>query len=375
MGALRRIPAAALLLLLPVSATAGCYVDQSDFVNWLCRSGRAYSSWCSAPRRSGNFASRDACESARRRAGGGGDRAYLNRSRCVCDGGSTGGRTRSSIPSGNFTTKQYVQMSMASLLAGLIGNAIGQAISSALTPKDSPGNAGGVVRPVDPAAEAELQRKIAAQVREMEQGYVELRRAEFEEGKKDLLSKLEQRFADLDGGGKGRSLRDLYCSYYWSMEAAKAGNLEEARRYSALSASAAPGPGGVCPEPSIPLPDETGMQREEFRREMLETALQEIDTRVAAMKEVASQREAARERAARQKEEVERHRKEKETVPAGTNDPSGDDLLAKAEEALHRSEEEVRTAEEEYRRMEAEVRAIEKITQGALAGGREEKSS
>lgn len=371
---MKRITVAVLTFLAPSVASAGCYVDQSDFASWLCRSGRAYSNWCSAPSRVGSFSSRSDCESARQRTG---DAAWLNRTRCVCTSSSSSGSYGGHSGGGSyFSPKQYIQMSFASMIAGAIGNMIGSAISQALAPTDSSPS-----RTVDPEVEAarkaarereeaEQQARIAKQLKAMEEGYVDLRRREFEEGKKSLLAKLDQRFGNLDGGR--RSLGDLYCAYHLSMQAAQSGDLEKARKLAGSSFDGAVPPDLSCPEPQIPLPDPTATLQEEFRREALETALQELEIRTREMESLREKKKVALQETARKKQEVEELRKKKETAPASQGRSEEDDLLAQAEEALKKSEEEAAKAEEEYLKLDREIRTLDQITRNIMVTEKKE---
>lgn len=371
---MKRVATAILTLLVPSVASAGCYIDQSDFASWLCRSGKAYSNWCSASSRVGSFSSRSDCENARQRTG---DAAWLNRTRCVCSGTSSSGSYSGHASGGSYySPKQYIQMSFASMIAGAIGNMIGSTISQAFTPAYSSPS-----RTVDPEVEAarkaarereeaEWQARIARQLKTMEEGYVDLRRREFEERKKSLLAKLDQRFGSLDGGRK--SLGDLYCAYHLSMQAAQSGDLEKARKLVGSSFDGAVPSDLSCPEPQTPLPEPTATFAEEFRREALETALQELDVRAREMASLKEKKKLAVQETAKQKQQVEELRATKERNPSAAGKSEMDDLLAQAEEALKKSEEEAAKAEEEYLKLEQEIRTLDRITRNIMVTEKKE---
>jgi len=373
---MKGLAAVVLTVIVPSLASAGCYVDQSDFASWLCRSGRAYSNWCSAPSRVGSFSSRSECENARRRTG---DAAWLNRTRCVCSGSSSSGSSGGYSGGGSyFSPKQYIQMSFASMIAGAIGNMIANSISQSFSSGDS--SRSRTVDPEEEAArraarereEAELRERIARQLKTMEEGYVDLRRREFEEGKKDLLAKLDQRFGALDGGRGKKSLGDLYCAYQLSIEAAKSGNPEMARKLAGSSFDGAAAGGVSCPEPQFPLPEPTAGFQEEFRREMLETALQEVEVRAREMESLKEKRRVIAGEVAGKKQEVEELRRKREAAPPSQGGGTMDDLLSQAEEALKKSEQEAATAEEEYLKLDREIRTLEQITRNIMAKRKED---
>lgn len=85
-AALPSLPLAAagavVLSALPLAAVAAWQIDQSAYNAYLCQQVRVAQA-CMAPARTGNFASRAECESARSRGRMGSDWQWLSRTRCV----------------------------------------------------------------------------------------------------------------------------------------------------------------------------------------------------------------------------------------------------------------------------------------------------
>jgi hypothetical protein len=317
-AALPSLPLAAagavVLSALPLAAVAAWQIDQSAYNAYLCQQVRVAQA-CMAPARTGNFASRAECESARSGGRMGSDLQWLSRTRCV-----------------------------------------ERPDAAAAKPPAKP----------PPAAERSAPRDESTQ-RDAER---------FEQQRRELLAKLKIPDRGTPQPPTPRStgaLRELQCAAGWALSAARAASLDAARRDAQRSADASGARAGDCPPaPSGPILIPTRARDDAppdaaIYREIIEQA-QALQSRLAKNRETI---EATRARRARTEQALAQL---KGKTGAEARD---DDAQRRAQEALaavERLERELAQldaqlaqAEQEQQQLAGQLEALERKYEAAQA--------
>jgi hypothetical protein len=299
-------------LALPLNAAATWQIDQSAYNAYLCQQVRVAQA-CMAPARTGYFASRAECESARSGGRMGSDLQWLSRTRCV-------------------------------------------ERPDAVRPRTAPPPEAQRSDPRDESAQRDAER--------------------FEQQRRELLAKLKSpdRGTPQAPATRGAgALRELQCAAAWALSAARAASLDAARRDAQRGADASGARTGECPPaPSGPIPIPTPALDDSppdaaIYREIIEQA-QALQSRLAKNRETI---EATRARRTRTEQALAQL---KGKTGAQARD---DDAQRRAQEALaavERLERELAQldgqlaqAEQEQRQLANQLEALERKYEAAQA--------
>lgn len=299
---------------LPLNAVAAWQIDQSAYNAYLCQQVRVAQA-CTAPARTGNFASLAECESARSRGRMGSDWQWLSRTRCV-----------------------------------------ERPDAAAAKPPAAPPPAADRSAPRDESARRDDER--------------------FERERRELLAKLKipDRGAPQPPAARSAgALRELQCAAGWALSAARAASLDAARRDAQRGADASgaragdcpPAPRGPIPIPTPALDDETPDAA--VYREIIEQA-QALRSRLARNRETI---EAARARRARTEQALAQL---KGKTAAEAHDADAQRRAQEALAAVERLERELAQldaqlaqAEQEQRQLANQLEALERKYEAAQA--------
>lgn len=304
---------AIVFLALPPRAFASWQIDQSAYNAYLCQQVRVAQA-CVAPARTGNFASRAECESARSGGRMGSDLQWLSRTRCVERPDAAAAKPPAAPPAPERSA-----------------------------PRDEP-------------ARRDAER--------------------FEQQRRELLAKLKVPDRGTPQPPTSRSagaLRELQCAAGWALSAARAASLDAARREAQRGADASGARAGDCPPaPSGPIPVPTPALDDSppdaaIYREIIEQA-QALQSRLAKNRETI---EATRARRARTEQAL-AQLKGKTVAEARDDDAQrrAQEALAaveRLERELAQLDAQLAQAEQEQQQLAGQLEALERKYEAAQA--------
>lgn len=217
---------------------------------------------------------------------------------------------------------------------------------------------------------AEWRAKTQQQIKEMENEYQQMQEQQAKASKSKIL-------ADLKGMGNNsaerkttalQQLQQLSCKANWAMKAAKsslAGDEEKAAEYSRFAVKPDAAAMAECSKalPEPPMPSSAG----EFRTELYETMIEEINLRLPLIKQAKVKQNGAAGQVAEKQHKVDELKAIQTAAASAGEKQAADDLLAAAMQELEAANTLKNAADAALQKLKFEVEALNEVGQMAKA--------